>query len=473
MDILYVILTALLVVAAVTMILKKVDTRLTFLFLGVIGLAAATIVTGQSVLGDSTTGNVWLDIFEVIRAKFVSTISGTGIRLMMIGGYVMLMNHTKAADVLALGASKLLKPIKNPYIVLALVYMIGAVLKIFITSQIALGLLFMATMFPILTRMGVSKLSAAAACVAIGGMDLGPNDSTGIFAATEILNCTPMDWFTNYELIIGPVIIVCVGIFMGIWFQYMDKKEFGGLVIPEEAKEDMKISDLGVPAFYGVFPLIPLTLVVVFSFVDGIKMDVITAHIICFFLFFIVDLIVKKDMNRLQDNLKKLWVWMGNYFNNIIVLISVASVFAEAIKKLKGIDVLCGMLSHIGGAVIIVAIAMARHPDRHRAAHRLFQRSLVRFRFDGCGYGRNAWRTQRSAAGAHASDRRPVPLLLSLLRRDDCRVRHGGGRADGPVQAQRRPHAVRRAGLLYRNLCCIRTLIFTLFFEVKCYETQF
>ena len=34
MDILYVILTALLVVAAVTMILKKVDTRLTFLFLG-------------------------------------------------------------------------------------------------------------------------------------------------------------------------------------------------------------------------------------------------------------------------------------------------------------------------------------------------------------------------------------------------------------------------------------------------------
>ena len=126
MDILYVILTALLVVAAVTMILKKVDTRLTFLFLGVIGLAAATIVTGQSVLGDSTTGNVWLDIFDVIRAKFVSTISGTGIRLMMIGGYVMLMNHTKAADVLALGASKLLKPIKNPYIVLALVYMIGA-----------------------------------------------------------------------------------------------------------------------------------------------------------------------------------------------------------------------------------------------------------------------------------------------------------------------------------------------------------
>lgn len=359
MDFLYVILTVLLCAAAVVMILKKMDTRLTFLFLGVIGLAVATIVTGQSVLGDSTTGSMVLDIFDVIRAKFVSTIQGTGIRLMMIGGYVMLMNHTKAADVLALGASKLLKPIKNPYIVLGMVYVIGAVLKIFITSQIALGLLFMATMYPILTRMGVSKVSAAATCVAIGGMDLGPNDSTGIFAAGEILNCTPMEWFVNYEIAIGPIIMVCVGIFIAIYSQYMDKKEFGGLVIPEEAKADLKISDLGVPAFYGVFPLIPLILVVIFSFVDGIKMDVITAHIICFFLFFIVDLIVKKDMARLQDNLKKTWVWMGNYFNNIIVLISVASVFAEAVKKLKGIDVLSNMLAELGGAAIIVAIALS------------------------------------------------------------------------------------------------------------------
>ena len=46
MDILYVILTALLVVAAVTMILKKVDTRLPFLFLGVIP-ASTPYIRGQ------------------------------------------------------------------------------------------------------------------------------------------------------------------------------------------------------------------------------------------------------------------------------------------------------------------------------------------------------------------------------------------------------------------------------------------
>jgi len=359
MDFLYVILTALLVVAAVTMILKKMDTRLTFLFLGVIGLAVATIVTGNSVQGSSSTGSLILDIFDVIRAKFVSTIQGTGIRLMMIGGYVMLMNHVKAADVLALGAGKLLKGIKNPYIVLGAVYVIGAILKIFITSQVALGLLMVATMYPILTRMGVSKVSAASVCVALGGMDLGPNDSTGIFVSTDILECTPMEFFLNYESIVAPIIIVCVAVFISIYFCHMDRKEFGGLVVSEDVKAEMKISELGVPAFYGVFPLIPLILVVVFSFIDGIKMDVITAHIICFFLFFIVDLIVKKDMARLQDNLKRTWVWMGNYFNNIIVLISVAAVFAEAVKQLKGIDVLTGILANMGGAALIVAIALS------------------------------------------------------------------------------------------------------------------
>lgn len=359
MDILYVILTALLVVAAVTMILKKMDTRLTFLFLGVIGLAVATIVTGNSVMGKATTGSMVLDIFDVIRAKFVSTIQGTGIRLMMIGGYVMLMNHVKAADVLALGAAKLLKPIKNPYIVLGAVYAIGAILKIFITSQVALGLLMVATMYPIMTRMGVSKLSAASVCVALGGMDLGPNDSTGIFVSTDILECTPMEFFLKYESIIAPIIIVCVAVFISIYFCHMDRKEFGGLVFSEDAKKEMKIADLDVPAFYGVFPLIPLILVVVFSFIDGIKMDVITAHIICFFLFFIVDLLVKKDINRLQDNLKKTWIWMGNYFNNIIVLISVAAVFAEAVKQLRGIDVLTNLLANAGGAALIVAVALS------------------------------------------------------------------------------------------------------------------
>ena len=74
MDFVYVLLTALLIAAAAAMILKKLDSKLVFLFLGVIGLFVATIINGTSVLGDSTTGSVWLDVLDVVRGKFVSTI---------------------------------------------------------------------------------------------------------------------------------------------------------------------------------------------------------------------------------------------------------------------------------------------------------------------------------------------------------------------------------------------------------------
>lgn len=357
MDFVYVLLTALLIAAAAAMILKKMDSKLVFLFLGVIGLFVATIINGTSVLGDSTTGSVWLDVLDVVRGKFVSTIGGTGIRLMMIGGYVMLMNHVKAADVLATVAGKGLTKLKNPYVVLALVYIVGAVLKIFITSQIALGLLFMATMYPILTRLGVSRVSCAAVMVSIGALDLGPNDSTTIFGASDIMNTTPMEFFVNYEGIIGPVVILSIAVFYAVYFSYMDRKEFGGLT-PMETSQ-VEAADSQVPGFYGLFPLIPLTLVVVFSFVDGVKMDVITAHIICYFLFFIVDLIVRKDMSMIVENLNHVWVWMGGYFHKIIVLISAAGVFAEAIKQLKGIDVLANLCASLNGAALIAAVGLS------------------------------------------------------------------------------------------------------------------
>lgn len=49
---------------------------------------------------------------------------------------------------------------------------------------------------------------------------------------------------------------------------------------------------------------------------------------------------------------------MGNYFNNIIVLITVASVFAESLKQMKGIDVMAGLLSSMTGASLIAVVAM-------------------------------------------------------------------------------------------------------------------
>lgn len=358
-DIFNVLLTVVVIAITAFLIIKRVDSKLVFFFIGSCALLLATFVLGQSVLGDNTTGNMFLDVVDVIRVKFIDTVKGTGIRLMVVAGYVMLMNHMKASNVLAAAAGRVLVKLKSPYVILAGVFIVGSVLKVFITSQISLGLLFMATLFPILIQLGVSKVSATAVLITIGMLDMGPNDSSAIFGATDVMNTTPMNYFLGYEIKVGAVIIIVMAVFYAVYFRYMDRKEFGANTATVADVKQFSPRDFGVPVFYGLFPVIPLALVVVFSFIDTINMDIITANLIGFFIVFLCDLAVTKSVAHIGENLKKVFEWMGQYFTNIVVIITAAGVFAESIKQLKGIDILAKWCSSLTGATLIAAIMLS------------------------------------------------------------------------------------------------------------------
>lgn len=358
-DVMFVLLTVLFIVIAAVMILKKMDSKLVFFFVGTAALLVVTFLTGESVLGDNTTGNPYLDVVDVIRTKFISTVQGTGIRLMVVASYVMLMNHMGASKVLAAAVGRVLVKLKSPYLILGGVFAAGCLLKIFITSQVSLGLLFMATIFPILVSLGVSKLSAAVVLITIGMMDYGPNDSSAIFGATEVLGVTPMEFLLHYEGYVCAAVILVMAVFYAIYFKYMDKKKFGNSAATQNAQElAFSPRDYGVPVFYGLFPLIPLVLVIAFSF-TSVSMDIITANLVGFFVVFICDLIVTKNTAKIGDNLKKVFEWMGSYFTTVVVLMVAAAVFAEAIKQMKGIDIITGWISHMTGATVIAMIMLS------------------------------------------------------------------------------------------------------------------
>ena len=358
-EIMYILLTVLVIAVAAIMIIKKTDSKMVFFFVGTAALLLVTIITQQSVLGKATTGNIYLDVVDVIRLKFVDTVKGTGIRLMIIAGYVMLMNHMKASNVLAASAGKVLVKLKSPYIILGGVFIVGSILKIFITSQISLGLLFVATIFPILIQLGVSKVSAAAVLITIGMLDMGPNDSSAIFGATEVMKISPMEYFLSYESKVGMIIIAVMAIFYAAYFNYLDKKEFGEQNTNTQEVKQFSPRDFGIPLFYGVFPIIPLVIVVIGSFQKTVKLDIITANLIGFFIVFICDLIVTKDVKRLGENLKKVFEWMGQYFTNIVVIIVAAGVFAEAIKQLRGVTILANWCSKLTGATFIAVLMLS------------------------------------------------------------------------------------------------------------------
>ena len=133
-DLFLVLLTILCTVIVARFVLKKYNSIFVFFASGVVILLMAGLLTGNSVLGDQTTGNLIVDIFTFIVNTFKKNISGVGTIIMTVTGYSAYMKHIKASEKLAFIATKPLRKIKNPYIVLSGVFFIGLLLKLVITS---------------------------------------------------------------------------------------------------------------------------------------------------------------------------------------------------------------------------------------------------------------------------------------------------------------------------------------------------
>lgn len=228
-------------------------------------------------MGDKTTGNAVIDVFAYAANAFKSNASGVGLTLMMVTGYAVYMSHIGASTKLAYLATKPLSKIKNPYIVLSMLFIIGIPAETSDhQSHAGLAMLLMAIAFPILTSLGISKLSAATVMIMCGFVDWGPNDSSAIFAAENVVGMPMMNYFLTYQGKAAAILILICAVFLPIYLRHMDKKDASTGSVA--AKTEMP-RDSSCPACYAVLPIVPLVLITVFSFIPSIKMDVVTANL--------------------------------------------------------------------------------------------------------------------------------------------------------------------------------------------------
>ena len=355
-EILLVFFTLLAVVCAVIAILKKFNSRFAFIALGLIFMLIATWIKGTSVLGEDTTGSLILDVFDVVRVKLKDTAGGIGATVMMGGAYVLFMNHIKASNVLANGAARLLKNFKLPYVLLSIVFIFGSVLKLFITSQVALGMLLMITLYPILIRLGVSKLSCVSAIIMCGFLDEGVNDSSAIFTS-GVMEMTPFDYFITYEGRVGLITVLVMAVFLPLYFKKRDLKEFGGLVI-DDSSAVTKEADKR-PGIYGILPIVPLALIIIFNFIPSVKMDVITANVIGFTVAFIFELIRRRhEVSAVSNMMTDVGLFMADYFNKVVAMIISAYIISAGVKQLGGINIVAEKMAEIQGAGLLVTLLL-------------------------------------------------------------------------------------------------------------------
>lgn len=355
-EALAVILTIAFIAIVAVMIFKKYNSVFVFLVSGMMVLLALSLFTGTSVMGDDTTGSLFIDVFAFAADTFKSKSSGIGMTLMMVTGYAVYMSHIGASTKLAYLAMKPLSKIKNPYIILSLLFVIGVFLKMVITSHAGLVTLLMAVAYPILISLGISKISVVAALVMCGFIDWGPNDSSAIFSAENVCGMPMIDYLLSYQGRLCILLIAICAIFLPIYLKYMDKKD---LRSGSEVAAAPKPEDVDCPAIYAVLPVVPLVLITVFSFVPSISLDVVTANFLSMIFVLLIELIRRKDRKAVTGDFTVILKAMGNSFVNVVSILIAAAVFAKAVTMLGGITIISTKLASTGGATIITVILMS------------------------------------------------------------------------------------------------------------------
>ena len=309
-------------------------------------------------MAKSATGSLYLDIFSQLSKNFIKTSGSLGLAIMIVSAFAKYMDHIGASTALVKLSIKPLQKLNSPYIVLALSYVIGQILNVFIPSASGLGVLLMVTVYPIVVSLGVSSLAATAVIGTSACLDLGPASGNAVLASKT----AEMDaalYFANYQI---PVAIATV-IVITILHYFVNKKMDSKLDVAEsKADLESKEEDKEVPKFYAFLPIIPLLIILMFSPLTGssIKIGVVEAMFMSITLSMIIEGVRRRAFKSTLAELKIIFTAMGSQFANVITLIVAGEFFALGLTKIGVISALIDSTKSAGlGAQPMILVMTA------------------------------------------------------------------------------------------------------------------
>ena len=352
------ILALVFIVVIARLLIKNYNPHATLLIGGLLMLLLATIMDLQLPELKSSSGFKGFDLFKFIKDSFSSINAGVGLMIMAIGGFVAYMDKIGASDVLVDLAMKPLALFrKKPYLAASMVIPIGQVLFVAIPSAAGLSLLLMTSLFPILTNLGVSRLSAVSVITASTVFGIGPACATTA-SAIEIINLDSVFYFLNYQIPLVLPLSLSMMVTYYLVNSYYDKKNNEEVVETKASK-----AKTSVPAIYAVLPILPIVLLIVFSeffpfFEPPIKLDTTTVMFISLFVALIFETIRLKSLKTVLNSLQTFWNGMGDIFKSVVTLIIAADIFAKGLISLGFIEGLIQVTQNLGLGAIGVGIVM-------------------------------------------------------------------------------------------------------------------
>ena len=214
--------------------------------------------------------------------------------------------------------------------VLVLGYLIGHSLVTVIPSAAGLAMLLLVALFPILRGVGVSAAAAGAVIATTGSIGFAPTAGTANLAA-KTAGLDPIIYLVQYQLPVALCVLGSVAVTHYFVQKYYDKKNDDNYIEMQELKPN---DAPDAPAWYALFPILPIFLMIIFSKLvySGIKLNTISALLMVWMFVVVIELIRHRDMKKVFGDAIVFYKKMGALFASIVALIICAEFFAAGLK---------------------------------------------------------------------------------------------------------------------------------------------
>ena len=279
---------------------------------------------------------------------------GLGLMIMVLCGFSVYMTHLGANDVVVKLVSKPLKNIRSPYILMVFAYFLACLMSFAVSSATGLGVLLMATLFPVMVNVGISRGAAAAICASPISIILSPTSGDVVLSA-EISKIPLGEFAFGTALLVSIFAILGIAVAHFFWQRYLDKKE--GVQVERLNADEIKTT---APNYYAILPLLPIIGVLLFDGKWGLpNLHIVTVMVLCFIITAVVDFLRSFNAKQTFDNLVVAYRGMADAFAGVVMLLVAAGVFAQSLSTIGFITNLIDSAQSFGGSAFFMMLVLA------------------------------------------------------------------------------------------------------------------
>ena len=326
------------------------------LMFGGLVLLFISVLMGHSILPDGvkSTGSTYFDILEYVKYLLGNRGGGLGLMIMVLCGFSVYMTHLGANDVVVKLVSKPLKNIRSPYILMVFAYFLACLMSFAVSSATGLGVLLMATLFPVMVNVGISRGAAAAICASPISIILSPTSGDVVLSA-EISKIPLGEFAFGTALPVSIFAILGIAVAHFFWQRYLDKKE--GVQVERINADEIKTT---APNYYAILPLLPIIGVLIFDGKWSLpNLHIVTVMVLCFIITAVVDFLRSFNAKQTFDNLIVAYRGMADAFAGVVMLLVAAGVFAQSLSTIGFITNLIDSAQSFGGSAFFMMLVLA------------------------------------------------------------------------------------------------------------------